>query len=117
MKEFVVGIDVEVNRRLGMLCLLYNCRKTSPDHASLSLLDFEAKMALPREYLEFTVWYLREKDFVQRDERTSNFSITSEGVDFVESNLAANGIAKKLLRAANGSRSRPESDGEGATPA
>ncbi|HPU71842.1 MAG TPA: DnaJ domain-containing protein, partial [Bryobacteraceae bacterium] len=27
MKEFVVGIDAEMNRRLGALCLLYNRRR------------------------------------------------------------------------------------------
>ncbi len=109
-KEFVVGIDVEMNRRLGILCLLYNVRKASPDAASLSLLDFEAKMGIPREHLEFTIWYLREKGYVGRDERTSNFSITSDGVDFVEARTATDGIAKKLLKAGGSSPSRPQGE-------
>lgn len=100
MKEFVVGIDAEVNRRLGMLCLLYNSRRASPDHPGLSLLDMEARMSLPREHLEFTVWYLREKGFVRRDETTSEIVITSEGVDFVEGSLPSNRIVHKLLKSA-----------------
>jgi curved DNA-binding protein len=76
MKEFVVGIDAEVNRRLGVLCLLYNRRKESADNPSVSLLEMESRMSLPREHLEFTVWYLKEKGYVRRDEDTSEILIT-----------------------------------------
>jgi curved DNA-binding protein CbpA len=99
MKDFVVGIDVEMNRRLGVLCLLYNRRKADPDHPGLSLLDLETRMALPREHLEFTVWYLREKCMVRRDETSNDILITSEGVDFVESNMPSNRLVSKLLKA------------------
>ena len=58
----------------------------------MSLLDMENKMALPREHLEFTVWYLREKAHVRRDETTNDILITSEGVDFVESSVPSNGL-------------------------
>jgi hypothetical protein len=100
LKDFVVGIDSEVNRRLGVLCLLYNRRKANPDNPGLSVLDLETKMAMPREHLEFTVWYLREKGQVRRDETSNDILITSEGVDFVESNLPQNQIVYKLLRSA-----------------
>lgn len=100
MKEFVVGIDAEVNRRLGALCLLYNRRRADPDHPSLSLLDLEARMSLPREHLEFTIWYLRERNYARRDETSSEILITSEGVNFVESHLPANRIVYKLLKSA-----------------
>jgi hypothetical protein len=97
LKDFVVGIGAEVNRRLGALCLLYNRRKTNPDNAGLSLLALENKMSLPREHLEFTVWYLREKGLARRDESTNDILITCEGVDFVESNQPDNRIVFKLL--------------------
>ena len=99
MKEFVVGVDAEMNRRLGMLCLLYNRRRSTAERPGLSVLDMEGKMALPREYLEFTIWYLKEKDLVRRDESTSEIMITSKGIDFVEQNLPANRIVHKLLKA------------------
>lgn len=105
MKEFVVGIDVEMNRRLGVLCLLYNQRKDSSDHPGLSLLEMESRMALPREHLEFTVWYLRDKEYVRRDETSSEILITSEGVDFVEASLPSNRIVYKLLK--SGERTEP----------
>ncbi len=112
MKDFVVGIDVEVNRRLGVLCLLYNRRKTAPDVPGLSLLDLETKMALPREHLEFTVWYLRDKGLVRRDETTNDVLITAEGVDFVEASVPSNRIVCRLLKAADdGKTGRPVEGG------
>jgi curved DNA-binding protein CbpA len=107
LKDFVVGIEAETNRRLGVLCLLYNKRRANPDTAGMSLLDLESKMAMPREHLEFTVWYLREKMLVRRDETTNDILITSEGVDFVEVSRPANRIVHRLLKAANSS---PESE-------
>jgi hypothetical protein len=98
MKEFVVGVDVEMNRRLGVLCLLYNQRKDSTDNPGLSMLEMESRMALPREHLEFTVWYLKEKNYVRRDENSSEILITSEGVDFVEASLPSSRIVYKLLK-------------------
>jgi hypothetical protein len=101
MKEFVVGIDAEMNRRLGVLCLLYNRRKSSPERPSLSIMDMEAKMALPREYLEFTIWYLKEKELVRRDENTSEILISAKGIDFAEQNLPSSRIVYKLLKSGN----------------
>jgi curved DNA-binding protein CbpA len=101
MKEFVVGIDAEMNRRLGVLCLLYNRRKSDPERPSLSIMDMEAKMALPREYLEFTIWYLKEKELVRRDENTSEILISAKGIDFAEQNLPSSRIVYKLLKSGN----------------
>jgi hypothetical protein len=41
-------------------------------------------MALPREYLVFTVWYLRAKGYVKAEDN-SDYSLTPEGVDYLES--------------------------------
>jgi len=106
LKDFVVGIDAEMNRRLGALCLLYNRRKANCDHPGLSVLDLETKMAIPREHLEFTIWYLRDRELVKRDETSSEILITSEGVDFVEKNLPQNRIVYKLLK--SGDRAQDE---------
>jgi curved DNA-binding protein len=98
LKDFVVGIDAEKNRRLGVLCLLYDRRRINPDKPSLSLLEFEQVMTIPREHLVFTVWYLKEKLLV-RTEGGADFQITAEGVEFVESTLPSNRLLQKLLRA------------------
>src|SRR5579871_4065149 len=83
LKEFVDGIEGEQNRRLGVLCLLYNRRRSDMEHPGLSLLDLEKLMSFPREYIAFTVWYLRDRGFVQMGEN-SDYVLTAAGADHVE---------------------------------
>jgi hypothetical protein len=97
LKDFVVGIEAEANRRLGILCLLYNRRRSDPDRPDLSLLDFEQLMTIPREHLTFTVWYLKEKKLLRPGEH-AGFEITADGVSFVEAALPSNRLMQKLLR-------------------
>jgi curved DNA-binding protein CbpA len=108
MKDFVVGIEAEGNRRLGVLCLLYNRRRSTPDDPSLSLLELEAMTSFPREHLEFTIWYLKEKGFLRRDETGGDYMITSEGIDWVESKVPANRIVYKLLKSPESRREAGE---------
>ena len=105
MKEFAAGIDGEANRRMGILCLLYNRRRSNPDDAGLSLLEFESMMSFPREHLMFTMWYLRERNYLRQDE-ASDYVITGDGVDYVESHLPSNRLLYKLLKAAESGTTR-----------
>jgi curved DNA-binding protein CbpA len=99
MKEFAAGIDGEANRRMGLLCLLYTRRRTNPEHSGLSILELENLMSFPREHLMFTIWYLREKEYIRQAEG-SDFVIGAAGVDYVESHLPSNRILYSLLKAA-----------------
>jgi len=63
-RSFVDGIEGEMNRRLGVLSLLYHRRRTSDNNPGISVLELERRMAFPREYLNFTLWYLRNKGYV-----------------------------------------------------
>jgi curved DNA-binding protein len=99
LQDFAAGIDGEANRRMGILCLLYNRRRSNPDWPGLSILAFETMMSMPREHLMFTVWYLKDKAYVRQDER-SDFVITADGCDYVEKNLPTHKILYKLLKAA-----------------
>jgi curved DNA-binding protein len=105
MKEFTVGVDGEQNRRMGILCLLYNRRRGNPDDPGLSILEFESMMSLPREHLMFTLWYLREQSCVRQDEH-SDYVITGAGVDYVESHLPSNKLLYRLLKAAESGSTR-----------
>jgi curved DNA-binding protein len=111
LKDFAAGIDGEANRRLGILCLLYNRRRSNPDRPGVSILEFESMMSFPREHLMFTLWYLKDSELIRQDE-TSNFVITSGGVDHVEKNLPTNQILYHLLKAAE--TGDVERSGEGA---
>jgi len=99
LKEFAIGIDGEGNRRMGILCLLYNRRRANTDDPGISLLEFEKLMSIPREHLVFTLWYLKEKGLLRQGEE-SDFLITATGVDYVEANLTSNKTLYHLLKAA-----------------
>jgi hypothetical protein len=95
-KAFVDEKAGEANRRLGVLCLLYAQRRRTPEHPSLTLLEIEALMGYPREYLEFTFWYLREKEYIKRAD-CSDFALTVAGVDFVEEHMPAESVLQRLI--------------------
>ena len=98
LKEFIDGVDGEKNRRLGVLSLLYHHRRINVTKAGVSLLELEQRMALPREYLEFTLWYLRARGLVTFEDN-SDYAVTADGVDYAEGQLRTNGLVRQLLEA------------------
>ncbi len=99
--DFMDSIEGELNRRLGVLALLYIQRRTNPYTPEVSLLEVERRMGFPRDYLEFTAWYLRHKGFITRADN-SDFTLTADGVDFVESQRVKIPILNKLLTSGTG---------------
>jgi curved DNA-binding protein CbpA len=104
-KEFTEGVDGEVNRRIGMLCLLYTKRRTNQVNSALSVLELEQMMFIPREHLYFTIWYLKAKRWIQQDDHSS-LLITVDGMDYLEANLPEHKMMYKMLEAADGGMSR-----------
>jgi len=101
LKDFVYGLTGEVNRRLGVLSLLYNRRRSSQDAPGLSVLDLEKRMAFPREHLNFAMWYLKAKGYV-RQEDNSDCGITAEGIDFIEAHSSTDELVKRMIHAGPG---------------
>jgi len=104
-KAFVDDKEGEANRRLGVLCLLYGKRRRDCEHPSLGLLELEEMMSIPREYLEFTLWYLKQKRLVETSEG-ADFSLTAHGVDFVEAHAPEQPMLHNLLQ--RGSAAHPD---------
>lgn len=98
-RAFVDEKEGEANRRLGILCLLYAQRRRNAEHPAVSLLELEEVMAIPREYLEFTLWYLKQKKYIEMTQG-ADFTLTATGVDFVEEHTPANVILRKLITGA-----------------
>ncbi|UCF38826.1 MAG: DnaJ domain-containing protein [Acidobacteriota bacterium] len=96
LKEFVDDVEGEANRRMGLLCLLYQRRRMNPEHPGIPLLDLESLMSFPREHLMFTTWFLKEMEFVQLLSN-SDYAITAQGARFVESNVPSNPVLHQLL--------------------
>lgn len=94
--DFMDQMDGELNRRLGVLALLYVQRRSNPVHPEVSLAEIELRMGFPRDYLEFTMWYLQKKTFIVGADN-AKYALTAEGVDFVESQRANIPVLHKLL--------------------
>ena len=87
--EAANNFDAERGIRLTLLEVLYTRRRVEPDRPGLSPLDLEKLIGRAREHLEFTIWYLVQKKFVTRSD-SAMLQITADGVEYLESNYAAN---------------------------
>jgi curved DNA-binding protein CbpA len=94
--DFMDDLDGELNRRVALLALLYTRRRTHPEAPEVSLFEVEKRMGFPRDYLEFTVWYVHKKGYISRADNSA-FTLTAEGVDFVESQRSSVPVLNKLL--------------------
>jgi curved DNA-binding protein CbpA len=94
--DFMDNMEGELNRRLAVLTVLYFQRRTNPNKPELSFRDIEGRLGFPRDYLTFTAWYLRTKGYITRAD-SSEFTITAEGVDFVETQRVNIPVLDKLL--------------------
>jgi len=99
--DFMDSMEGELNRRLAVLAVLYIQRRTNPNKPEVSLLEVEKRMGFPRDYMEFTMWYLKNKGYLTRSD-TSDFTLTADGVDFVESQRVNIPILNKLLTTGSG---------------
>ncbi|MGH9588920.1 MAG: DnaJ domain-containing protein [Terracidiphilus sp.] len=94
--DFMDDIEGEINRRLALLAVLYSRRRTSPRYPEVSLMEIETFMGFPRDYLDFTTWYLVKKGFVHQADN-ADYTLTVSGVDYVESQRANLPILNRLL--------------------
>jgi curved DNA-binding protein len=94
--DFLDSLDGEVNRRVALLAVLYYQRRANPRFPEVSLAEIERRMGFPRDYLDFTTWYLAKKGYVHRADN-SDFALTAEGVDYIESQRATLPVLNKLL--------------------
>jgi DnaJ-like protein len=94
--DFMDNLQGELNRRLAVLAVLYYRRRTSPYAPEVGLPEIEKRMGFPRDYLDFTTWYLTRKGYITKADN-SDFTLTAEGVDFVETQRVSIPILNKLL--------------------
>ena len=90
------GIEGERRKRQGILHALYTQRMNSPEHAWLTIAQLEELLGVPREHLEFPLWYLREQQLVQRSD-SGRFVITCNGVDRAEASTPSEVLIRRPL--------------------
>jgi hypothetical protein len=76
--------------------VLYLRRRTTPRCPEVSLMEIEERMGFPRDYLDFTTWYLSKKGYITRADN-SDFTLTVAGVDFIETQRVNIPVLNKLL--------------------
>ena len=99
--DFLDNIDGELNRRLAVLAVLYKRRRTNAHKPEVSLGEVEGLMNFPRDYLEFTVWYLMKKGYIMRADNSA-LTLSVEGVDFVEEQRSNLPNLSKMLTSGSG---------------
>ena len=84
--------------RMGILAALFRARSTNNDSPSMSNRELERLLVCPREHLEFGIWYLRGKRYIERADN-GRVSITPEGVDAIEESaeITPQGTLKLLV--------------------
>jgi curved DNA-binding protein CbpA len=81
--QFMDNLESDANRRLAVLAMVYVRRRTDPDSPEVSLKEVTTRLGISREYLEFTIWYLEKKGYINRADN-SELTLTVGGADFVE---------------------------------
>ena len=99
--DFMDSMDGELNRRLAVLAVLYYRRRTNPHVPEVGLGEIETRMGFPRDYLDFTIWYLYKKGYVTKGDN-AQLALTAEGVDFIETQRANLPVLNKLLTSGGG---------------
>jgi hypothetical protein len=94
--DFMNSFDGELNRRVAVLALLYIQRRIKPFAPEVPLAEVERRMGFPRDYLDFTMWYLKSKQYITIADN-SDFTITALGVDVVELNREKVPLLNRLL--------------------
>ena len=69
----------------AILSMLYTARRRDAGNAGVGIFQMEKLLGVPEKNLEFHIWYLREKGWIQRVEN-GGFAITVSGVDAVIEN-------------------------------
>jgi hypothetical protein len=92
------NMEGELNRRLAVLAVLYHKRRANTNMPEVSLAEIEERMGFPRDYLDFTLWYLQRKGYVVKADN-AQYAMTAEGVDFVEAQRVDFPTLNKMLTA------------------
>lgn len=101
--------DIETDRRIqqGILSLLYTSRRQEPANPGIGSFELERLLGVPEQHLEFHIWYLKEKGWIERLD-TGTFAISVTGVEaVVEKNLF---ISKDRLLPEGGKIPRTEQE-------
>lgn len=100
------GFKDDTRLRHSILSILYVERRNGSADSALGLWRLEKILGWPEKVLEFHIWYLKEKGWIQHTD-TGGYAINAAGVDIVEEHNLI--VSEDRLLPYN--RKRPEDDG------
>jgi curved DNA-binding protein CbpA len=92
--------EMEQAARLTVLEVLYTKRRLEPSSPGIHLLELEELIGRPREHLQFTIWFLAQKKFLERDD-ASRLVLTADGAEHLEQHYRTVVQQQKRLRVSN----------------
>lgn len=66
----------------GVLSLLYAARRRDPESGGLGAMHLEETLGVPREHLEFPMWYLKRRGLIETLP-SGVYAITIDGIDWL----------------------------------
>ena len=90
----------DIHIRFGILSILYASRRQDPENAAVGVWRLSNVLGWPENEMAFHVWYLKEKNWIQRTD-TGGYAITAAGVEIVEEQKTTN-KKQMLLTASTG---------------
>ncbi len=87
----------------GVLSLLYVARRKNPESGGLGVVHLEKMLGVPREHLEFPMWYLKKRGWIEILD-TGERAITVDGIDKLntrEMTIADNRLLQESEKAKN----------------
>jgi len=90
--------EMEQIVRLTVLEALYTKRRLDPQAPGIYVVELERMLGRPREHLEFTIWYLKQKKLINMDD--ARMQLTADGADYLEESYKSN-IQRKRLQSSN----------------
>ena len=89
------GFENDQHIRHGILSILYVDRRQNPSDSGVGSWRLEKLLEWPEKILEFHIWFLKEKGWIQRMD-TGGYAITASGVEIVEEDGFILGKARLL---------------------
>lgn len=104
--EFFSSLPVERDRRMTMLCILYDVRRQNPRVPVVTMRQFEKIVTMTEDQIQMCLWYLKTLGLISVDDK-SKMQITAQGMEFLEENPPDPKLIWPHLKNPSGPRPEP----------
>lgn len=111
---FFEAYQRDTHLRVGLLCVLYDRRRSKPFTPALSMRHLEQIFGASTQELNFALWYLKQRELVMADDKSS-LQITVEGMDYLEANPPLPELVLPMIKPSGLAGSGSEADVEEAS--